>query len=484
MSLLWPPLNPRRGMIYALLALAETSWLGPLLLTRINHHLTDTTAWTMRLLAIIALTMLLGWLADAWRLPFEAVRPLALGLVGIGFLTLIRATLYPTVPFWRLGWLVEFVSGLLAGRGGVALAWIVLALAYIWWRCLAVGFTPPEPHIAYFTLRIGFAAYLVMMIFAALRPALTPPLLLLLLFVSSGLLAALFAHTRPIARRHGEAAVGAWRQRWLNNLVILGVIVIGAMVLASIFSVSLLQTVFGRLGVALGVLLKPLLAGLIWLLMKLEPVFEAIVNWLQSVANDAGPVEITPVSPVGPLPVDDVVTERGPVWWAVYTVWLWRAAGMAAIAWIFWRFIRRVRRRYRPPAVLPTAVTAPETLGIDFDAGRRLGRVGQRLADLAAIIRRFGPGKELLAAATIRRMYAAMLELAARRALRREIHRTPYEFLTALQTRWPAQTESFAVLTGAYVNTHYGQLPEDEAEMERIQQAWVEICNTLQADDN
>ena len=55
----------------------------------------------------------------------------------------------------------------------------------------------------------------------------------------------------------------------------------------------------------------------------------------------------------------------------------------------------------------------------------------------------------------------------------------PLEFLVPLQTRWPALIDEFAVITYAYVNVHYGQLPEGRAGLQTVQQNWKTVLEQL-----
>lgn len=484
MNLFVMPMNPRRGLIYAMLALAEAGWLAPVLLGRIDHHLTGLGGWFFTLLTVIALAILLGWLTDVYRVPLEGARGAGLALAGLSVPALLKATLFPEVGFWQLGWLGDFGRGLFsAGTGyGMALAWVVLAIGYIWWRCLGLGHAPPEPPAAQITLRIGFAAYFVLMIFGSLKPEQMPPLSFLMLFIGFGLLAMTFSYTQTITERHGEAAVGDFRRRGINNLAIVTLVIFSAMVLASVFSFPVVERIFSILGIILGVLLKPIGVLLLWLVELLGPFIEWLVAFLQSIAAESASVAPTPQPQATPMPLDAMgPVNREPAWWAVYLLWGLRGAGVLLVIWIFYKFTGKLGQRFRQnQAVTPdTAITSesisPEMPGLGglFERGKN------KLADLAAMIRQFGLGKELRAAATIKRIYAALMALASEHNLERAPAQTPLEFLGPLSQCWPELKSQFSVITDAYVNVHYGQLPEGTAGLEAVQQAWLEIYDSM-----
>jgi hypothetical protein len=476
------PMNPRRGFIYAMLALAEAGWIAPVLLSRISHNLTDLTGWFLTLLVIVCLAILLGWVTDVYNVPFEVSRTFGMGLAGLGILILLQATLYPDDAFWRLGWVGEFGRGLFSASGHVvALIWIVIAVGYIWWRCLYMGHTPPEPPMAEFTLHIGFIAFTVLMFFGGFQPAFAPSLLFLLLFGCGSLLAMGLSYTETIYKYHGEGGIGRLRRRLVNNGVIIVLVIVLAVILASVFSFPVLQSFFQIVFSAIGFLLRPLAVVLFWVLSLLEPLFEWLIGVLRSIVADSGVFDSTPEPIVTPELFEEIQTEQQePAWWTVYTIWAWRVVGILLIIWIFYRFTSKLGRRYKKAPLASEAVTTQEDLLPETpDLGGLWDRGKNRLADLINLVRKFGLGRELRAAATIRRIYAALVALAGQKGLQRAPHQTPLEFLNPLSTTWPNLAEQFTTITNAYVNVHYGQFPEGKAGLEQVRRAWDEVYEAV-----
>jgi hypothetical protein len=102
-----------------------------------------------------------------------------------------------------------------------------------------------------------------------------------------------------------------------------------------------------------------------------------------------------------------------------------------------------------------------------------------KLAEWVDMVRRFGVGQDLRTAVTIRRIYAAMVALVERHDVNRAPSQTPSEFLQQLTTGWPALADPFEIITAAYIQVHYGQLPEDQSVLAQVRQAWDEIYETI-----
>jgi hypothetical protein len=54
----------------------------------------------------------------------------------------------------------------------------------------------------------------------------------------------------------------------------------------------------------------------------------------------------------------------------------------------------------------------------------------------------------------------------------RDKTQTPYEYLATLHQAFPASEDEFTVITEAYVNAHYGQVPDSHEEIQRIRDCW------------
>lgn len=100
----------------------------------------------------------------------------------------------------------------------------------------------------------------------------------------------------------------------------------------------------------------------------------------------------------------------------------------------------------------------------------------QRLGELAGLVRRFGPGARLLAAVSIRRIYSNMVRMATEAGYPRRADQTPYEYLATLRQAFPSSAGEAKIITEAYVNAHYGQVPDSQEKLQRIRDCWESIC--------
>ena len=80
--------------------------------------------------------------------------------------------------------------------------------------------------------------------------------------------------------------------------------------------------------------------------------------------------------------------------------------------------------------------------------------------------------KRLLAAAQVRRIYAQLMDLCAKLGHARPAALTPLEFLPTLRQVFPDGEAQVSLITNAYLRVRYGELPETDAEVKDIRQAW------------
>ena len=481
MSLLLVPLKPQRGLIYSLLILAEAAWLAAVTFPLAQPNV-GLGAWFVALALLAALALMLGWLTDVYGLPFEFSRLVGLGLALIGILVLARLVFEAGDALGGRSWVGWFIRSLITNPNQVvntALMSIVLGVAYIWWRCLALGYSLPETHSAALTLQTGFIGITILLLLAAFTSL--PPISggLLGLYTGAGLLAVSLAYTQTISRHHGDGSIGQLRMRLANGG--LAVILVGgvALVLTSLFSFTTVQAIFEALFWLLDLLLQPIIALLIWFFILIGPYLEALLDFLRA---NTETLEATPQPPQGtpePDPLQELLVEQEPAWWVEYLFWMGRILLLGLVVWLFYRLAGRFS--LRRTLVAPTGnqievAVSPEAPGLGdlWQAGK------DRLAALAGLVRRYGVGGDLRAAIAIRQIYAALLVLATKHGLERAASQTPTEFLTPLSQKWPTLAEPLALITEAYISVHYGQIPEGEAGLDAVQRAWQTVYTTIE----
>jgi hypothetical protein len=116
-----------------------------------------------------------------------------------------------------------------------------------------------------------------------------------------------------------------------------------------------------------------------------------------------------------------------------------------------------------------------EDAGSELQPGGLLQRAWERLRELAEQVGRFGLGRRLYAAISVRYIYANVIRLAEQRGFPRPPARTPNEFLPTLAQAFPGHEADLAQITEAYVKVHYGELPTDWAELEELRAGWERL---------
>ena len=153
-------------------------------------------------------------------------------------------------------------------------------------------------------------------------------------------------------------------------------------------------------------------------------------------------------------------------------------AAVSLILLLTWRRVRRNgdddRSEESRESLLSSGAVADSLQGMLRDGLQRLG-------ELAGLARRFGPGARFLAAISIRRIYGNMVRLATEAGYPRSKTQTPYEYLASLRQAFPSSEADATIITEAYVNAHYGQVPDSQEELQRIRDCWERIRSTGRA---
>jgi hypothetical protein len=88
---------------------------------------------------------------------------------------------------------------------------------------------------------------------------------------------------------------------------------------------------------------------------------------------------------------------------------------------------------------------------------------------------RFGAWQKWRTAVSIRRIYRAMMQLAATNGYPKLDAETPYEYLKTLAQWWPHHPVEVRLITDAYVKLRYGEIPETTDELAAIWLAWQRL---------
>ena len=352
--------------------------------------------------------------------------------------------------------------------------WVVfLGLGLAWWRggrtSAGEALDPDSTLRNLFAGLLMSAAAMVVFPVAAVRGA----AVFLPAYLGGGLAGVVLGQMHDASRRRGGRPL-PFRLRWYGGLL-LGVV---AVVLLGVAAGAVLNagplwwvaSLVARLLALLGSTLERVLEPLIELLVRLfGPAFDAWIAWLQGLMQGAEPAALAPAAPLllggqetsTPESVTRVLTVLG----AVLRVLL----GVAAAGALLWMALRTTRR---------AGLEAENMLADDFEAltagaGSSAERGPKR--SLRAALRLPGLARGLVHALMVRRVYAQLLDWAAREGRPRRPAETPLEFGAAL-VRWrPELQPDLERITQAYLQVRYGERPESREMIDGVLAGWERV---------
>ncbi|MEJ2734112.1 MAG: DUF4129 domain-containing protein [Anaerolineae bacterium] len=167
--------------------------------------------------------------------------------------------------------------------------------------------------------------------------------------------------------------------------------------------------------------------------------------------------------------------QSDPVVFAILKVAITVGIPLAAVSLVLllaWRRIRHLGREdggtEDRESLLSANAVAQNLRAMVQEGLDRLGELSDRMSHL-------GSGSRFLATISIRRIYANLVRLAAEAGYPRAKAQTPYEYLPLLHKAWPGSKDDLAVITEAYVKSHYGQVPDTREELQRIRDCWDRV---------
>jgi len=465
-------MNWRYVAAYLVAACAEVCWFTPWFMALTPGTLKlpagPALAWVLGLiLAPMALVRLLHGL----RLKLRLQRWVLAGALLLTGLIALRGLVYTNAP-WAPGAWIGRPLGAFADVFNILpeeLA-ILLVVLFLWWRGLQLGQELPSVAVAGLRFRAGVVifALLILMLGLGNYQDLTP---FVVAFFFFGLLAVALARLEEVSRLRGGQAAPLGRS-WLGVLGLATVTVIGAGAGLTALLVGPLpgqvMTWLGPLWIALIAVVAFVMSLIVLLLLALAQFVAGLIptldlsfvtrldqflRQLQGVVSRAG--ESVP---------SQVITVLGGIKGLVTMVCLGAILVSVVLA---LRQLRSVPSR--------RGETTESTLTATALASGLRALADEGVVGLARLARRFGLGRELLAALSIRRIYAQMAALAAAQGYPRAPSETPYEYLSSLAQAFPGGAEQTRRITEAYVGVHYGELPETPGDLAAIRAAWAEL---------
>jgi hypothetical protein len=393
----------------------------------------------------------------------------ALGMLTSGLFA-IHHTLYAQKALWRFGWVSDIFASL--GQDVIAQDILVFSLVvFLWWRGLVLAQRRLDSRSVAFRFRLGVILLAVTSgIAGSMVP--WPHHHFVFLFFFSSLLGISLARAEEVGQQYGGRQ-SPFSLGWLATmLAACSIVLLMAAGLTSLLAGETLGRILRPILGVLQVLVFAVTLGLAWVAQfLLQPLMTLLGRYEIGEALQALLDQID-----SPQPLDSENLSGEPVFTLeqIATVRIAVAIlGASLLVLIVAISLYRLRARSGGPSnekreSVWDGIHLWNSVGQLLKQGRRrLGGVTDALMQSRL--------SQMLAALTIRRIYAHMAALAARRGYPRAINETPYDYLPALHKAFPESPQEVIQITESYVDVHYGELPEREEELTAVQSAWHRI---------
>jgi hypothetical protein len=406
-------------------------------------------------------------LLNRTELSTDRKQALVAGLLVLMVLITVRLALYGGYPLWDLGWIAEMVDRMFNAFSVLPPDMLIFVLVCVgWWRGLVASRREEDTQRTWFHFRVGvmlLVGYFLVTVFGG-RTDMTA---LLFAFFFCGLMSIALSSLLEMGDVQ-HSALGS--RQWVAVLAgsILGSLAL-ALLASLLVSRQTLQTVLGWLR-PIGRLVQYaawyLMAAILYLIW---PLIDWATAWLRQLQTEGFTVNISPLGSPAPNPLENADTGQGsalvPILRTAMTV-LIVAGGLFLVL----RAVRGLIRRQAERRELEReSLWSGQDLAADLRNSLRQG--WDRIKALAGQLGR----RHQRSAATIRKMYASLVDLATEAGYPRRPAETPYEYLSILCQAFAGGDEAVAAITEAYVRVHYGQVPGSQAEMDRLRQYWEQV---------
>jgi len=349
-----------------------------------------------------------------------------------------------------------------------------MALLFVWWWGIRLTRERIGPHI---TIKYFQMGSIMLLLYAAVIAGLVgyhPPAWIYVLFLFSGLIAMGAARVSVVGYLRGGRR-SPFNRRWLGEMAVATVIILAIAAIVAVFFTGQSERIVGWLE-GLVYIIGLIVASPIILILSL------LAGWLNQM--DSASLEIVPESdipleevergdPAGmPLVGEGFISEINlvPLLQSALT-WIVVILALFVLYKLLRRTVVLMRMRWRD--------VEDET-----GAYSGLGGLGQLLRDVLlgeaqqaadGFSRRLNRKERIMAAEQIRNIYAQLLDLSEELGHSRPASITPLEFLPELDSQFLGLSEDLRVITSAYVDIRYGELPETQGQLKAVENAWQRV---------
>jgi len=468
MSVRSPGVKSRRELIYIALAAAEVCWAAPIFAALSQ----ETLRHRPLLLWLGMLTLLLGFfylyraLVQA-NLSLALQQGLLLAALLLGIVLVVRYHVYAGLTLHGTEWIRYIWKRLTSVTVFLPEMLATLALIYLWAR----GIQLARRSVSVDSVGYSFRAGIIILIWAGLgvtlltRREMTPFVIPYFFFALTAIALARIEETSQLPGGSQAHFSGYW-VGW--SVVAVGLLLGVGMVVAVFFYGGSLEQILSWLSPIWNVLLIVAYNLALWLLAAIWWIISLIpIDWgALKRAFDGLSLQLR--SALEGL--NQSSGEPSPA--AVRTFHFSANIGiivvLVALVLLFtWYRQRRIRAREADET--HESLLSVSALGRSLADLLQAGR--QRLGDMAGRVL----GIQFLSAISIRRIYANLVRLATEQGYPRGSAQTPYEYLDTLRQALPGSEAETTLITNAYVNAHYGKLPDTPEELQQIRDAWDRV---------
>jgi len=471
---LLPRLDWRRELLQLMVLAMEVCWLYPWV-AMLDQWLTGQVRFSSPLELFLLLVGLL-WASRLWqrlRVGLGGQQALLIPTVLLSALALIKLHLYPAYPWFSGAWIAAVGNSLARMSGEMpAEAEVFVVTLYCWWRALNLSQKTLDSGTVGFYFRVGVAGlvwYLLVTIFGQA----TDVTHLAFAFFFFGLIAMALARALEVDAAH-EGGRSPFSGPWLS--IVLGAVT-GTMIIAALMAIIISRQTATAIGAwlrpvtdVLGIALYYVFMAIAYLVQPLIHVLTVIFSeGLREMLGSEEPI----IQPPQPPNLEGLQGAESPWWlglcnWAVMVFLL--AVGLLIIVTTLRRW---QQKRQAESDLIRESVWSAEEFGAGLQGALRNG--WGKVGDLANLVHLYGVGRKLYSALSVRKIYASLAALATEQGFPRPQAITPYEYLPTLRQAFPQHGRELALITEAYVQVHYGEVPTSDEELAHIRDCWERI---------
>jgi hypothetical protein len=464
----WAQLDWVEELFYLIILATEACTIYPwqLLIFKLTGHKEISL---VGLCVLLWVPYLIASLVKHTELTPDRKQALTAGLTLLSAFVAIRFQIYAGRPFWDVNWIAEMVDRLFAMFSLLPPELLTIVLVFIgWWRGIVASRQEYDNQRTWFHFRLGVVILLVYFVVTIFdRDGRVDLSLVIFAYFFFGLMSIALARIQELGGIH-SSTLGS--KQWIAVLIASTLGNLGLTLLASLlFSRQVLRTVLSGF--------QPLWRSLMqvaWFMLSIIfylawPLIDWLTLWIKQIVSEGTFVGISPL--MSPLvnPLEAVETEE-----AVNAMPYCRALTIITIVvgglLLVTGAIRRLSQQQAEREDLEReSLLSSANLMDDLKNSLRQG-----LDRLRAFAGQF-ESQHRRSAASIRKIYASMVDLATEAGYPRRPAETPYEYRTALYEAFAGGQDAVDTITEAYVRVHYGEVPGTREEMDRIVHCWQEV---------